>query len=88
MKAKDIDEIFDILEPYWDYTDYSLLEYLIKEFGTRELQQEMERYIAQLEQFEKDLAVQGKRDNERKTRHYGSGDLEIESTSAIAAADS
>ena len=66
-KAKDIDEIFDILEPYWNYTDYSLLEYLINKFGTRELQQEMERYIAQLEQFEKtDLAVQGKRDNEGK----------------------
>ena len=59
MRARDIEEIFDILEPYWDYTDYSLLEYLIKEFGTRQLQQEMERYIAQLEQFLKMTCIQG-----------------------------
>ena len=56
--AADTDEIFDIIEPYLNYTDYSLLEFLIKEFGTRELQQEMKRYIAQLEQFEKKTSVE------------------------------
>jgi hypothetical protein len=56
--AADTDEIFDIIEPYLNYTDYSLLEFLIKEFGTKELQQEMKRYIADLEQFEKKTSVE------------------------------
>ena len=50
-------KVFKILEPYWNYVDYALLEYLIKEFGTDELQQEMKRYIAQLERFEKKTSV-------------------------------
>ena len=66
-KAKDVDEIFDILEPYWNYVDYDLLEYIIKELGTSDLQEEMKEYITELEQFEKkttvhnfSLATQGK----------------------------
>ena len=68
MNATDVDEIFDILEPYWNYVDYALLEFLVKEFGTEELQQKMKQYIAELELFEKktsvedfDLAVKDKR---------------------------
>ena len=57
-KAKDIDEIFDILEPYWNYVDYALLQHIIKEFGTSELKKEMKKYITELEQFEKKTAVQ------------------------------
>ena len=41
-KAKNVDEI---LEPYWSYVDYDLLEYIIKELGTSELQEEMRKYI-------------------------------------------
>ena len=57
-KAKDIEEIFDILEPYWNYVDYALLKHIIKEFGTSELKEEMEKYIAELELFEKKTTVQ------------------------------
>ena len=57
-KAKDIEEIFDILEPYWNYVDYALLEHVIEEFGTSELKEEMKKYIAELEQFEKKTTVQ------------------------------
>ena len=56
--AKDIEEIFDILEPYLNYVDYAFLEYLVKEFGTGQLQQEMRAYIADLEQFEKKTTVE------------------------------
>ena len=66
-KAKNVDEIFDILDPYWSYVDYDFLEHIIKEFGTEKLQEEMKEYIAELEQFEKkttvhdfSLATQGK----------------------------
>ena len=58
MEAKNTDEILDILEPYWNYVDYALLEYLIKEFGADELQKEMKSYITDLEQFEKKTSVQ------------------------------
>ena len=56
-KANNIDEIFDILEPYCNYVDYDLLEYIIEEFGTSELQQKMKEYIDELEQFEKKTTV-------------------------------
>ena len=49
MQAADIDEIFDILDPHWNYTDHSLLEHLIIKFGTSELKQKMKKYIAALE---------------------------------------
>ena len=56
-KAKDVDEIFDILDPYWDYVDYDFLEHIIKEFGTSDLQKKMKEYVAELEQFEKKTTV-------------------------------
>ena len=66
-KAKDVDEVFEILDPYWNYVDYDLLEHIIKEFGTSDLQEEMRKYVAELERYEKkttvhdfSLATQGK----------------------------
>ena len=55
--SKNVDEIFDILDPYWSYVDYDLLEHIIKEFGTSDLQQEMRKYITELEQFETTTTV-------------------------------
>ena len=57
MAAKDIDQIFEILKPYWNYVDYSFLQYLVKEFGSSELKKEMGHYILQLEAFEKKTSV-------------------------------
>ena len=56
-KAKNVDEIFDILDPYWSYVDYDLLEHIIKRFGTSDLQEEMRKYVTELEQFEKETTV-------------------------------
>ena len=50
--ATDVDKIFDALEPYWNYSNYAFLEHIVKEFGTSGLQEEMKKYIADLEQFE------------------------------------
>ena len=58
MKAIDANEICSILEPYWNYIDYAFLKHLVKKFGTKELQKEMESYIAELEQFEKNTSIQ------------------------------
>ena len=32
MNAKSIDEIFEILDDFWDYTDYALLQHLVEKF--------------------------------------------------------
>ena len=58
INKADVEGIFDILEPYWNYVDYPLLKYIINEFGTSELQKEMDKYIADLEMFEKNTTVQ------------------------------
>lgn len=57
-KARNSEEIFDILEDYWNYSDYDLLEYIIKEFGTKKLKDEMDIYITVLEQFEMKTTIQ------------------------------
>ena len=57
MLAADIHEIFEILKPYWNYVDYSFLEYLVKEFGPSGLKREMKKYISQLEVFERKTSI-------------------------------
>ena len=56
--ANDVDEIFDALEPYWNYSDYAFLEHIVNEFGTSDLQEEMKKYIADLEQFEMNTTIE------------------------------
>ena len=58
MKATDADEMFDLLKPYWNYTDNAFLKYLIKKFGTKELKEEMKTYVAALDEFEKKASIQ------------------------------
>ena len=56
--AKCVDEIFDILEPYWYFKEYALLEKIIEKVGTSELQKEMKEYILKFEEFEKKITVE------------------------------
>ena len=58
MKANSVDEIFKILDRYWDYTDYALLQHLVERFGEEALKKEMSEYVAALEQFEKRTTIQ------------------------------
>ena len=58
MKANSVDEIFKILDRYWDYTDYALLKHLVERFGEEALKKEMSEYVAALEQFEKRTTIQ------------------------------
>ena len=55
--AKDIDEIFDVIEPYLTHTDYSLLKFIIATFCNKDLQKMMNSYILELEEFEKTTTV-------------------------------
>ena len=57
--AIDVDEIFEILSPYWNHVDYGLLEYIVNEFAKgNDVQLEMKTYISDLTQFEKGTTIQ------------------------------
>ena len=56
--AKHTKEIFAVIDKYWNWSDYYLLQQLIKEFGDSTLQQEMARYIRKLHHFEKATTIQ------------------------------
>ena len=55
--ASDVDEIFDVIEPYLTHTDYSLLKFIIASFCKEDLQKMMNSYILELEEFEKTTTV-------------------------------
>ena len=57
-QAKDSDKIFSILQPYMSYDNYSLLQHIINRFGDQKLKKKMEKYISELEKFEKYVTVQ------------------------------
>ena len=56
--AKSVKAIFSILKPYWNYTNYYLLQDLITDLGDSRLQQEMTQYVAELHCFERATSVQ------------------------------
>ena len=44
FKAANISELFGIVNPYWNYLNYPLLEHLIQKFYLREVKGDMESY--------------------------------------------
>ena len=44
MRAKSIQDVFDILDPYWNYVDYSLLEYIVKKYCDSHVKKQMQKY--------------------------------------------
>ena len=56
--ANDIHEIFKILDSHWNWSDYYLLQRLITDFGDDSLKEDMSKYMAELEQFEKATTIQ------------------------------
>ena len=57
LRAESIQAIFDILEPYWNYVDYSLLEYIVKKYCNKKVRNKMKRYKVKLEEFEEETSV-------------------------------
>ena len=56
--AKSTDDIFSILDDFWNWSDYYLLQKLITKFGDSKLQQDMTCYVAKLHRFEKATTIQ------------------------------
>lgn len=57
IRAKGIQAVFDILDPYWNYVDYSLLEYIVKKYCDRTVKKQMKKYKRKLHKFEKATSV-------------------------------
>lgn len=49
MKATTFTEVFTILNQYWDWRHYELLEYVINEYGSASLKKEMKNYCKDME---------------------------------------
>ena len=57
LRAKYVDAVFEILDPYWNYIDYSLLEHIVNNYCDRDVKIQMQRYIENLHKFEKATSV-------------------------------
>ena len=51
LRAENLEEIFMHLNLYWNFIDYSLLDYIIDRFCSEELRKEMKEYLVDLEKF-------------------------------------
>ena len=50
-RAKTVSEIFKILNPYWNYITYDILEYIIKLYGTSDDEERLTNYNRELQKF-------------------------------------
>ena len=57
IRAKGVQAVFDILDPYWNYVDYSLLEYIVKKYCDSTVKKQMKKYKCKLHKFEKETSV-------------------------------
>lgn len=54
----DLDRLFVYLDAtIWNFIDYTLLEHIIREFGSMELRRDMDRYVADITLFSKQTTV-------------------------------
>ena len=57
MKATSFDQIFVILNQYWTFVHYELLEYVVQEYGNDDLKMDMKRYAANMEELEDQVGI-------------------------------
>lgn len=57
LKANSLEEIFVHLNLYWNFIDYSLLDYIINHFCSDDLKKDMKDYKSDLEKFRKATTV-------------------------------
>ncbi|CAI8053118.1 hypothetical protein GBAR_LOCUS29052, partial [Geodia barretti] len=56
-KAKSVQKVFDILDPYWNHVDYALLEHIVVNYCDDRIKRKMEKYKKRLHKFEKATSV-------------------------------
>ena len=57
MAARSFDQIFAVLNQYWTFVQYELLEYVVQEYGNGHLKKEMRKYIAHMEELEAQVGI-------------------------------
>ena len=57
LRAKYVDAVFEILDPYWNYVDYSLLEHIVNNYCDRDVKIQMQIYIENLHKFDRATSV-------------------------------
>ena len=57
MNATSFDQIFIVLNQYWTFIQYELLEYVVQEYGNDDLKKEMKRYRADMEELEAQAGI-------------------------------
>ena len=56
-RAANLEKLFEILHPYWNWVNYDLLESLVEIFGNEMLKQQLKDYLSELDTFEGDTSV-------------------------------
>ena len=56
-KAQTITQLFNRLNPLFNFIDYTLLEYLISEFGSATLKENMKSYVQDIQKFMKETTI-------------------------------
>ena len=51
--AESLEEIFGVLNLYWDFLNYTLLEHIVNEFGNNDTKAAMANYVTELVEFRK-----------------------------------
>ena len=57
MEAKSFDQIFVVLNQYWTFVQYELLEYVVQEYGNARLKKEMKTYVADMDELESQVSL-------------------------------
>ena len=52
IKAKSLDHIFVVLNQYWTFVEYELLEYVAMEYGSTHIKKEVRAYVADMDELE------------------------------------
>ena len=57
MEAKSFDQIFVVLNQYWTFVQYELLEYVVREYGNARLKKEMKAYVDDMDELEAQVGI-------------------------------
>ena len=57
MEAKSFDPIFVVLNQYWTFHQYELLEYIVQEYGNARLKKEMKAYVDDMDELEAQVGI-------------------------------
>ena len=69
-EAENVSRIFKVLKHYWNYTDFSLLQHIIHEFGNDTVKGEIHLYASQLEDYEKRTTVKDFEDAVQDKKYF------------------